>query len=77
MSDRPAYILVDGIELNDVQQKVNNLIEQGYFPQPLVVSVSAHQVRARYVVPMVTLDPWLRASDYVIAGIRAGLEGRA
>jgi hypothetical protein len=50
-----AYILVNGIELNDVETKVNDLIAQGYTAHPLVVvpPIPGAVSRPRYIVPMV------------------------
>ena len=50
-----AYILVNGIELTDVEAKVNALIAQGYTAHSLVVvpPVPGAVSRPRYIVPMV------------------------
>ena len=54
MEKLDPYVIVDGVEIADVQRKVNGLIAQGYVPQPMAIapSMPGAQSRPRYIVPM-------------------------
>lgn len=60
MEESAPYVIVESIILEEVEQKVNHLIANGYSPQPMVIAPAMPGAisRPRYIVPMVRTKEW-------------------